>query len=211
MKATSATLLSEDGFERRVFTRLRNGRLRCDFQGRENHEWGTWKVAHYVKAQANEIIKGLRTAGWSLVQYNPSHHANQWGDFDDQAVALFRKASIGIDPKKHLAFVEHDGDTLLGALYLGISNYTGTWRMSFDVVVSKEARGRGVGKKLIKAFDDYYLEQLPALHKRYGKGFFAEVYVVNPIVERILGSLGYRYGSSHGTDSDDGVWMYKTE
>lgn len=134
-----------------------------------------------------------------------------WESARREAVVLFREAGIGIDPKKHLAFVEHDGPRVVGALYLGVSNYTGTWRMSFDVVVASDVRGRGVGRKLVKTFDEYYQEQLPALRKRYGKGFFAEVYVVNPHVEKILGSLGYRYGNSHGTDPDDGVWMYKTE
>lgn len=207
-KATSATILSQDGYERRVYTRLRNGRIRCACQGKDIHNWGTWQTKIYSKAQANELIKGLRGVGWTLVQYNPTA---SWDTAHQEAIRLFRAAGIGIDPKKHLAFVERDDDTVVGALYLGISNYTGTWRMSFDVVVDKAARGKGVGRKLVKSFDDYYLEQLPALRKRYGKGFFAEVYVVNPHVEKILGSLGYRYGNSHGTDLDDGVWMYKTE
>ncbi len=208
MKASAATLLSTDGFERRVFTRLRNGRIRCEFQGKDIHDWGTWQTKSYSKAQANELIKGLREAGWTVVRYNP---VASWDTAHQEAITLFRAANIGIDPKKHLAFVERDGDRVVGALYLGISNYTGTWRMSFDVAVDERARGKGIGTKLVKAFDDYYLEQLPALRKRYGAGFFAEVFVVNPRVEKILGSLGYRYGNSHGTDPDDGVWMYKTE
>jgi GNAT superfamily N-acetyltransferase len=206
MKATSATLLSKDGYERRIFTRLlRGGWLRCDFQSLDIRNWETWKSVNYRKAQANELIKGLRAAGWLLVQYNPVESLET---SHDQAIALFHKVGIGIDPKKHLAFVDRDGDTVIGALYLGVLNY-GTWRMSFDVAVADGSRGRGVGKKLIKAFDDYYLQELPALRKRYGKGFFAEVFVVNPRVEKILGSLGYRYGNSHGTDPGDGCWMYK--
>lgn len=208
MKASNCIIESSNGYEQRRCFKSSRG-VRYEYWQFDDREWGRWKSEVLSKGEANERIKSLRRIGWKLIAYNPvtvQKETPRW--VEKQSAALFRAAKITVDPKKELMFVELDGDRVLGAVYVGVSNYTGTWRMSFDAVVSPEVQGRGVGKALIKQFDDHYESTKTLYRKKYGPGFFAEVFIVNPRVERILAPLGYRYGGG-SRDHEDGVWMYK--
>jgi GNAT superfamily N-acetyltransferase len=111
----------------------------------------------------------------------------------DQAEAIFKLCKIGVNRDKELTLVAMNDDTVVGALYASssVEDYDGQEYVeySFDVAVRPEFQRTGVGTLLTKA----------CLRDAASRGdgdlpVLVKVWVVNPNMEKVLGSLGFSDG-----------------
>lgn len=123
---------------------------------------------------------------------NPERlYRHLWPDAEKQAAQLFFRERIarGLKP---ILFIERQGDQVVGAVAAGMSRDRRGDYFSFDVVVSSDHHRKGIGKQLIKAVDTYYetmkYDLMPGIPR-------AKIEVINPVVEKILTTLGYHYHS----------------
>ena len=82
-----------------------------------------------------------------------------------KAAKLFARERINRG-KKPILFIEREGDNVIGAVAGDVMKDWGGSFFAFDVVVDHNRQGRGIGKALIKATDDYYesIDMPTALH-----------------------------------------------
>lgn len=116
---------------------------------------------------------------------NPERLLPEWKMAEQQARFLFWHEGI-TRQNKPILFIERKGAEVVGAVAGAVVNGV----FSFDVVVRQQHQGRGIGKQLIKAVDDYY-ESLKDKHT--SPKFHAQVQVIHPAVEHILQKLGYHF------------------
>lgn len=116
---------------------------------------------------------------------NPERLLPEWKMAEQQAHFLFWDEGI-TRQNKPILFIERKGSEVVGAVAGAVVNGV----FSFDVVVRQKHQGRGIGKQLIKAVDDYY----ESIKDEYPfPKFRAQVHVIHPAVEHILQKLGYHF------------------
>jgi len=117
-------------------------------------------------------------------------HPTQWKSVELKAAKLFARERINRG-KKPILFIEREGDHVIGAVAGDISkDWAGSF-FAFDVVVDHNRQGKGIGKALIKAADDYY----EAIKHDLPDGPRAKIHVISPVVEHLLQKLGYHFTS----------------
>lgn len=125
---------------------------------------------------------------------NPERLLPDWKMAEQQARTLFWHEGISRG-RKPILFIERKGNQVVGAAAGDVLNGV----FSFDVVVDRKHQGRGVGKQLIKAVDDYY-ESIKDHYAALPK-FRAQVTVIHPAVEHTLQKLGYHFTSQRAESS----------
>lgn len=105
-----------------------------------------------------------------------------------KAAKLFARERINRG-KKPILFIEREGDNVIGAVAGDVMKDWGGSFFAFDVVVDHNRQGRGIGKALIKATDDYY----ESIKHDLPDGPRAKIHVINLVVERLLQKLGYHF------------------
>lgn len=129
----------------------------------------------------------LLEAGHSIVGYNPEGFDDDDIDHEDianQAHQITTKSGINILRNKELASVARDSaGKVIGALYTSMDET----EFSFDIVVSPDAQGQGVGTNLVNDAISLYKSHSIDFPKMKLKAD-----VVSPIMERILTRMGWK-------------------
>lgn len=112
-----------------------------------------------------------------------------------QAYEITKESGVHIYSTKELSDVAYNVDTneSVGALFITHLHDV----FSFDVIVKEEYKSRGIGRKLVEIALEHYDEQKEA----YGDGLEMEIEVINPHMETLLKSLGFKvtHKLQHGT------------
>ena len=100
-------------------------------------------------------------------------------DYYNDLNRIEKESGINILSDKELMLLAIKNDKVVGALYTGISGN----KYSFDVVVDKTERNKGIGKQLI----NYGISEYTSLPKDY----VMKLDVVNPLLVQFLLNKGF--------------------
>lgn len=138
-----------------------------------------FKEFYFESISSNIIYRHIdsESYGWDDEEEIPEH-------WIEQAHGLQNSAGINILRGKELTYVAVDvnEDQAIGALF---TEFDGE-QYSFDVLVHSQYRNQGVGRELTKIG----IEEFQAYADI--EGAYMELDVVNPIMEKLLKSLGFR-------------------
>ena len=125
----------------------------------------------------------------SQVEYISPDEANERGlDYADELNRIEKASGIRVTGNKEAFILAFIDDKVVGAIYTETNSY----EYSFDVIVDKPARGKGIGAKLI----DYALADYSQLENDIGTEL--RVDVINPWVEKYLLKKGLKVLTKHG-------------
>lgn len=125
----------------------------------------------------------------------PERVQAEWSAIEKEARKLFAKEKIST--RKPVLFIERDGNKVLGAVAGAVDQDRIGKFFAFDVVVDSKHHGKGIGKQLIKAVNDYYEN----MKHNLPDGLRAKIHVINPAVEHLLQKLGYHFTSQRAFGS----------
>jgi len=115
-------------------------------------------------------------------------------DAEDAVRGIAKERDLGITRDRELATVARDKNgNVIGGAYTSYDNSTGEY--TFDVVVSKEAEGSGVGSKLLNS-----VIEIPSDIKEFNPKAKVKVDVVNPQMQAMLEKRGFEVTAKTGTD-----------
>lgn len=115
-------------------------------------------------------------------------------DYDEAAERLANRYIRVSSDKEIEAIVGTDDENpeVIGALFTGYTKYV----FSFDIVVRHDHRKKGIARSLVQVAIDQY-EQLK---DAFGEEFHMEIDVINPDMERLLKSMGFKVYKTLGKD-----------
>jgi ribosomal protein S18 acetylase RimI-like enzyme len=106
-------------------------------------------------------------------------------DSANQVREIASKRKLGIPKNREVAFVARDKNgNVIGGAFRSLDKKTNKY--SFDVAVSEEAEGRGVGSSLLDS-----VRNVPFEMRSTAPGATVEVDVVNPAMQQMLRRRGY--------------------
>jgi GNAT superfamily N-acetyltransferase len=115
-------------------------------------------------------------------------------DAEDAVREIAKQRDLGITSDRELATVARDANgNVIGGAFTSYDNNTGEY--TFDVVVSEDAEGKGVGSKLLDAVKD-----LPGDLQDMNPDAKVKVDVVNPNMQKMLEKRGFVVTEKTGED-----------
>jgi GNAT superfamily N-acetyltransferase len=117
-------------------------------------------------------------------------------DFDAEFEVrmIARKRNLGVTSDREIAYVARDeAGKIVGGAFTSYDNATGKY--TFDVVVTKEAEGKGIGSKLLDA-----VQNIPSDVSEFNPEATVEVDVVNPQMQKMLSQRGFVVSRKIGGD-----------
>jgi ribosomal protein S18 acetylase RimI-like enzyme len=113
---------------------------------------------------------------------------------EDQVRKIANERNIGITRDREIAYVARDEQgNVVGGAFTSYDNQTGKY--TFDVVVTKEAEGKGIGSKLLDA-----VQNIPSDIAEMNPDATVEVDVVNPQMQRMLSKRGFEVSEKIGEE-----------
>ncbi len=115
-------------------------------------------------------------------------------DAEEAVKEIARARNLGITRDRELATVAKDEDgNIIGGAFTSYDNETGEY--TFDVVVSEDAEGSGIGSKLLNS-----VIEIPSDIKEFNPKAKVKVDVVNPQMQAMLEKRGFEVTERAGTD-----------
>ena len=117
-------------------------------------------------------------------------------DFDAEFEVrrIARERNLGITSDREIAYVARDeAGKIIGGAFTSYDNATGKY--TFDVVVNKDAEGKGIGSKLLDA-----VQNIPSDISEMNPEATVEVDVVNPQMQKMLSQRGFVVSEKIGGD-----------
>jgi ribosomal protein S18 acetylase RimI-like enzyme len=115
-------------------------------------------------------------------------------DAEEAVKEIARARNLGITRDRELSTVAKDEDgNIIGGAFTSYDNETGEY--TFDVVVSEDAEGSGIGSKLLNS-----VIEIPSDIKEFNPKAKVKVDVVNPQMQAMLEKRGFEVTERTGTD-----------
>lgn len=125
---------------------------------------------------------------------------DEYGEIDYDADEVVRKIArdrnIGLTRDRNLSFIARDEDgEIIGGAYTSLENDEYT----FDVIVSREAEGKGIGSRLLDKVINPELSMGYDIYDIY-PDLKVKVDVVNPSMKKMLEKRGFKVDDRIGQD-----------
>lgn len=117
-------------------------------------------------------------------------------DADEVVRKIARDRNIGLTRDRNLSFIARDEDgEIIGGAYTSLENDEYT----FDVIVSREAEGKGIGSRLLDKVINPELSMGYDIYDIY-PDLKVKVDVVNPSMKKMLEKRGFKVDDRIGQD-----------